>query len=172
MPLRQNGKGGNVDMKLVEAILAGYETKVLKARLLEFPALIRAQKDKAAAARQSLKEAELDKAEAEAELMVIIAAETNLSTGKPTYSNAESRTAELLKRKKNNPDYQAAAMAVRGTEYSASETQFDLEQLQDQFKAYRYIVDLTARELALMAGNVNEDQQGEPKGEPNKKEPF
>lgn len=153
-------------MKLVEAILDGYETKVLKARLLEFPALIRAQKDRVAATRQNLKEAEQAKAEAEANLMVAIATEVSPSTGKPTYSNAETRAAELLNRKKTDLACQTAAAAAREAEYAANEAQFDMEQLQDQFKAYRYVVDLVARELALMATDISEDQQAA------NKEPF
>ncbi|GEA17780.1 hypothetical protein [Moorella sp. E306M] len=143
----------------IEGLLAQYETKILKAKLLEFPALIRAQKDKVAQARRELADAEKVRVEAEALLIAAIAAEVNPNNGKPAYSNAEARAAELTRRKKLDPDYQVADMAVRDAEAKLNAAQFDLEQLQDQFKAYRYIVDLTARELALLAAGANEDQE-------------
>lgn len=143
----------------IEAILAQYETKVLKARLLEFPAMLQAQKEKVAQARRELVDAEKARAEAEALLIAAIAAEVNPNNGKPAYSNAEARAAELTRRKKMDPDYQVADQAARAAEAELNAAQFDLERLQDQFKAYRYIVDLTARELALLAAGANEDQE-------------
>lgn len=145
--------------RAVEAILAEYETKTLKAKLLEFPALIKQQKQKVRAASQALKDAEQAKAEAEANLVVAISSEVNPNTGKPMYSNAEARNAELTNRRKTDPAYQASLRAAREAEWAANEAQSELEQLLDQFKAYRYVADLAARELALLAAGIAEDQQ-------------
>ena len=40
---------------------------------------------------------------------------------------------------------------MRRAEEDVNALQFDLERLYDEFRAYRYVVDLTARELALLA---------------------
>ena len=123
----------------------------MKQRLLDFPGLIRAQKEKCETARRLLKEAQTTLQELEAEMVAAIAAEVNPNTGKALYSNAEARAAELIKRKATNKNYAAAYGAVRRAEEDVSVAQFDLERLYDEFRAYRYVVDLTARELALLA---------------------
>lgn len=58
--------------------------------------------------RQSMADAELAVKEAEASLLADITAETNPATGKPMYSNDKARQAELMARKKTDPDYLAA----------------------------------------------------------------
>jgi len=148
-------------------ILSAYDAENLRNRLLQFPALIREQKTRTATTRQAFKEAEQVKAEAEAELTLAVAAEINPNTGKPAFSNAEARAAELARRKKDDPAYLEACRRAREAEMAANEAQFDdLEKLWDEFKAYRYVADLTARELALMAAGADEDQ------EEAAKEPF
>lgn len=97
--------------------------------------------------------------EAEALLVSAIAAEVNPSTGKAVFSNAEARAAELVNRKRQNVEYLAADQAAKDAEMRLNTEQFKLEQLQDQFKAYRYVVDLTARELALLAAGIADDQE-------------
>lgn len=148
---------------IVEAILADLETKTLKAKLREYPALLRRQKSIVAEKRQTLEDSKAARQALEAEMVAEIAAETN-GNGKPKFSNAEARAAELVNRKKQNPAYQEAEKACREAEWAANEAQFDLEKLIDEFKAYRYVVDLTARELALLAAGIAEEE--------NNKEPF
>lgn len=152
-------------MKSIPELLHEYETRLLKDKLLEFPGLIRRKKDELSQARRQLSEAQNARTEAEALLVSIIATEINPNTGKPAYSNAEARAAELINRKKQSAEYQQAEKICRDIEAQVNSLQFDLERLQDEFKSYRYVVDLTARELALMAsdhqgfGNRNEERQ-------------
>lgn len=123
----------------------------LKQKLLDFPGLIRAKKAELEAARKIMKDAQTAVQEIEAEIVAAIAAEINPNTGKPAYSNAESRAAELVRRKANDPRYLEASRELQRAEETVNAVQFDLERLYDEFKAYRYVVDLTARELALLA---------------------
>ena len=123
----------------------------MKQRLLDFPGLIREQKEKLEAARRALKEAQATMNEIEAEMIALIAAEKDPNSGKAAFSNAEARGAELIRRKAESKDYAAAYGAVRRAEEDVNALQFDLERLYDEFRAYRYVVDLTARELALLA---------------------
>jgi len=129
----------------------------MKQRLLDFPGLIRAQKEKCETARRLLKEAQTTLQELEAEMVAAIAAEVNPNTGKAAFSNAEARAAELIRRKANNLTYRSAALAVKSAEEEVNAAQFDLERLYDEFRAYRYVVDLTARELALLAVDYHSD---------------
>jgi len=129
----------------------------MKQRLLDFPGLIREQKEKCETARRLLKEAQTTLQELEAEMVAAIAAEVNPNTGKAAFSNAEARAAELIRRKANNLTYRSAALAVKSAEEEVNAAQFDLERLYDEFRAYRYVVDLTARELALLAVDYHSD---------------
>lgn len=63
--------------------------------------------------RQSLADAELALKEAEAALLSDITAEINPLTNKSAYSNDKARQAELMARKKTDPDYLAAANNYR-----------------------------------------------------------
>lgn len=123
----------------------------MKEKLFGFPGEIRAKKAELETARRILKEAQTALQELEAEMVAAIAAEVNPKTGKALYSNAEARGAELIKRKAESKGYAAAYGAVRRAEEDVNALQFDLERLYDEFRAYRYVVDLTARELALLA---------------------
>lgn len=125
--------------------------KSLKQRLLDFPGLIRAKKVELDAARKIMKDAQTAVQELEAEMMAAIATEVNPNTGKPAFSNAETRAAELVRRKSADPRYLEASRELQRAEETMNAIQFDLERLYDEFRAYRYVVDLTARELALLA---------------------
>jgi len=123
----------------------------MKEKLFNFPGEIRAKKAELETARRALKEAQTALQELEAEMVAAITAEINPNTGKAAFSNAEARGAELIRRKATNKNYAAAYGAVRRAEEDVNALQFDLERLYDEFRAYRYVVDLTARELALLA---------------------
>jgi hypothetical protein len=125
----------------------------MKEKLFNFPGEIRAKKAELETARRILKEAQVQLQELEAEMVAAIAAEVNPNTGKAAFSNAEARGAELIRRKAESKDYAAAYGAVRRAEEDVNALQFDLERLYDEFRAYRYVVDLTARELALLASD-------------------
>ena len=125
--------------------------RLMKEKLFNFPGEIRAKKAELETARRALKEAQTAVTEIEAEMITLIAAEVNPDTRKAAFSNAEARGAELIRRKAESKDYAAAYGAVRRAEEDVNALQFDLERLYDEFRAYRYVVDLTARELALLA---------------------
>jgi len=131
--------------------------KPMKEKLFDFPRLIREQKEKCETARRALKEAQATVNEMEAEMVATIGAEKDPGSGKALYSNAEARAAELTRRKANNLSYRTAALAVKSAEEEVNAAQFDLERLYDEFRAYRYVVDLTARELALLAVDYHSD---------------
>jgi|LSQX01.3.fsa_nt_gb hypothetical protein len=137
----------------IPELLHEYETRLLKDKLLEFPSKLQYKKHELFQARQLLTEAQVARNEEESLLKVMISAETNPDTGKPAFTNAEARAAELINRKKMSTEYQQAEKVCSSAEASVNSLQFDLEQLQDEFRAYRYVVDLTARELALMASD-------------------
>lgn len=123
----------------------------MKQRLFDFPGEIRAQKERVKQARRALKDAQATLNACEAEIVAVICAAVNSDTGKAAFSNDKTRDAEIVRRKANNPTCKAAELAVRAAEEEASVAEFDLERLFDEFQAYRYVVDLTARELALLA---------------------
>lgn len=129
----------------------------MKEKLFNFPGEIRAKKAELETARRILKEAQTALQELEAEMVAAIAAEVNPNTGKAAFSNTEARGAELIRRKATNKNYAAAYDAVRRAEEDVNALQFDLERLYDEFRAYRYVVDLTARELALLAVDSHSD---------------
>lgn len=136
----------------------------MKERLFDFPGEIRRQKEKVETARQSLKDAQAQVNEIEAEMIALIAAEKDPDTRKPAFSNAEARAAELVRRKAGEPTFKAASLALRAAEEDVNAAQFDLERLHDEFRAYRYVVDLTARELALLC--VDQHSESRPAAEP------
>ena len=143
----------------------------MKEKLFNFPGEIRAKKAELETARRILKEAQTALQELEAEMVAAIAAEVNPKTGKAAFSNAEARGAELIKRKAVSKEYAAALKAAMKAEEDVSILQFDLERLQDEFRAYRYVVDLTARELALLAAD-NQSENREVSRERAAAEPY
>jgi hypothetical protein len=156
--------------KSIPELLHEYETRLLKDKLLEFPALLYRKKEELADARRQYADTQNTRNEEEALLKSMIAAEINPNTNKPTFSNAEARAAELINRKKMSAAYQEAEKAVQQTEAQVNSLQFDLERLQDEFRAYRYVVDLTARELALMASDNQGGENGN--GENRSRQPY
>jgi len=159
-------------MKSMPELLHEYETRLLKDKLLEFPSQIHRKKDDLAEARRQLTEAQSARNEEEAFLKVTISAETNPDTGKPAFTNAEARAAELINRKKISAEYQNAEKVCGDAEAAVNSLQFDLERLQDEFRAYRYVVDLTARELALLASDNLSGETGNGAGNKNRPQPY
>ncbi len=146
------------DLKNVEAILAEFETKTLKSRLREFPALIKAQKDVIRQARSTLEELESDRKMIEADIMTEVSCAVDPRTGKPQFSNDKSRAAELMRRCSDAQDYRHTAGLAREAAMAVEEAQDELERLQNDFRSYRYIVSLTTAELELLAGCEVEEE--------------
>jgi len=153
----------------IPELLAQYETRLLKDKLLEFPGLIKKQKAVLRDLRENLKDASQTMAMLEADLATEIAAENDPNTSKPKFSNDKARQAELLRRKMQDPGCQEAAAELKKAEYAMSAAQDELEALQDKFKAYRYVVRLTAEELALLA---SEEQEEKIEGVPVAQQPY
>jgi|GEM_PF-2794684 len=145
----------------IPELLAEYETRLLKDKLLEFPGKIKQQKAALRDARASYAEAAQEVALIEAEIATNIAVETDPNTGKPKFTNDKTRQAELLRRKGANSVARSAAIAMREAERLMNELQDELEALQDKFRSYRYVVRLTAEELALMASEHEPEEPGE-----------
>ena len=137
--------------EIAKAILAEYNTDMIRGRLLEFPGLIREAKSKVRDATEIFKSMEMVRKEIEADMIVEIAAEMNGATGKPAYSNEAARAAALNQRKATDQGYIKAFNDARVAERDISEAQDDLDRLFDEFKSYGFIARLMANELALMA---------------------
>ena len=146
-------------MKIPE-MLAEYETRLIKDKLLEFPGLIKNQKDLIRKLRDAYRVVDQERVILEADLAGDIASETNPNTGKPAYSNAEARSVELIRRKKANTSYQEFAVAAKYAEHELNEAQDALEALQEKFKAYRYVVGLVTAELNVWATVEEDGEEG------------
>jgi hypothetical protein len=147
--------------KSAEIILQDYETQRLKNKLLEFPGLIKAQKQKIRLLRDTFKDADAARAIIEADLATDINAETDPNSGKAKYSNEKARAAELMKRKAANEDFKVADKQARQAGYTLGEAEDELEALQDKYRSYRYVVRLVSAELELMAGDVGGEMAGD-----------
>lgn len=118
-------------------------------RLDAMPARIREQKEAAARARVRREEAEQAVLLLEAEMTAAIAAETG-ANGRPKYANQEARAAELAVRKSLNPAWRQVADAARRAKEECDAAVFNLEMLQDEFKALRSMADLAASALRIL----------------------
>lgn len=134
----------------IHAVLAAYNTENLRHSLMAYPARIKAQRDVVNQARKAWKDAELDRATIEAELLLTIGTETD-ERGKAKYSNAEQRAAELLRRKAIDPDYLDAASAVATAEAEATEAQDTLQMLLDEYQSARMVARLISAEMSVIS---------------------
>ena len=133
------------------AILAEYNTDMIRGKLLEFPGLIREAKRKVRDATDYFKGLEMTRKEIEADMVVDIAAEVNPQTGKPVYSNEAARAAALNQKKATDEEYSQVYVTARAAERNITEAQDDLDRLFDEYKSYRYVARLVANELALLS---------------------
>lgn len=111
--------------------------------------------------RQSLADAELALKEAEAGLLADIMAETIPGSDKPRFSNDKARQAELMARKKTDPDYLAAAnqhKAVReqveALEDEIYSLEADLKTTEMQFWAECRVLESLTAEMNILAAVV------------------
>ena len=151
----------NAPLPVSRQILTDYETQRFKERLLEFPELIKSQRQKIRLLRDHFKDADSARAIIEADLATDINVEMDPNSGKAKYSNEKARAAELLKRKAASEDFKVADRQARHAGYALGEAEDELEALQDKYRSYRYIVRLVSAELELMAGEVTCDAGGE-----------
>jgi hypothetical protein len=141
------------------AVLGQLNTAQIKLKLLEFPQLIFNQRSKVRNARDKYQEAEADRAMREAELISIIASETHPITNKAMYSNAESRQAELLKRKSVDADYLDVARTAKQASEILAQCQDELDRLFDEYKSWGFVSELVANEVNLWAREPRESLQ-------------
>lgn len=145
-----------------EKILANYDTSTLRGQLVsEFPAKITAVKTKIRELRDAYQEVEQSRAFAEAELMTDISLETDLSTGKPLYSNDKVRAAELLVRKAKDADYRRAEAEAKEARWAYETAQDELDELFTRNRNYLAVLNVIAAELNLIAAYEGQDAMQE-----------
>ncbi len=84
--------------------------------------------------RQSLSDADLTVKEEEAALLADIIAEINPGTGKPMFSNDKARQAELMVRKKADPNYLSALSIYNAAKQQADFLEDDIYTLESKLK--------------------------------------
>lgn len=87
----------------------------------------------------------------EAVLMAVISTEVSPINGKPVYSNAETRKAELVRRAKDDPTHRELLADLMGAKSNLDAMEFEDRKLYNEFSALRSVADLMAKKLALMA---------------------
>lgn len=136
--------------KPMEAVLADLNVARIKAELLGYPDVILEQKKVVRSRREAYAAADMERSIVEAELVTSIAGEVN-PAGKPAYSNAEARAAELARRKAADASYQEAARTAKNAEFALAEATDRLEAMQEKYRSYRYVAQLVAGEMYCYA---------------------
>ncbi|HHW26223.1 MAG TPA: hypothetical protein GXX23_02655 [Firmicutes bacterium] len=144
----------------INSLLTSYNTENLRNSLMAYPTRIKAQRDVVNQARRALKDAELERATIEAETLLAIGTETD-EKGKAKFSNAEARTAELLRRKSTDPRYLAAAEKVSAAEAVLNEAQDALQMLLDEYQSARIAARLIAAEMAVLSELIDVGEREE-----------
>lgn len=145
----------------INELLTAYDTENLRHSLMAYPTRIKAQRDVVQQARKALKDAELERATLEAEMLLLVGNETD-EKGKARFSNAEQRAAELLRRKSTNSWYQDAASVVADCEAALTEAQDTLQMLLDEYVSSRIVGRIISAEMSLVSeladfGEIEED---------------
>jgi hypothetical protein len=143
-------------MKTTE-ILSQLNTGQLKDKVAGYPALIIAQKQAVRNARTGYNDCEQERAAQEAMLIADISGTVNPATGKPMFSNAEARQAELLKQKRVVRDYLDAEFAAKRAEMELNQAQDKLDMLFDEYKSACFVAGLVTAEVNLWAGELDRD---------------
>lgn len=119
-----------VNEQVLAQISHYFPLRDLDAQIFTLPDAIRSLREKIIMKRQTLRtirqvltDREQELKEAEAGLLADIIAEI-LESGKPQFSNDKARSAELMRRKKVDPDYQ-------GTLYALQDARSEAENLED-----------------------------------------
>jgi hypothetical protein len=144
-------------MNIVEAIKEAQrqmlnETGVdaLAAKIKSYPARIREQHQTVEVLSDQFDIVKGNLQQAESILMAEISAGVN-EAGKPKFSNDTLRKAEFMKRNQTEPDYQEALRQYKAVEESLRAAKFDLQQLQDEFRADCVTGNMMAAKLGLLA---------------------
>ena len=137
-------------VEAINSLLAAYNTENLRHSLMAYPGRIKAQREAAYQARKAWEDAELERSTVEAELLLTISSETD-ERGKAKFSNAEQRSAELLRRKAADPSYLAAAEKVATAKDALNEAQDTLQMLLDEYQSARIAARLIAAEMSVIS---------------------
>lgn len=126
-----------------------YDVDGLLKPLRELPGQTRQQRISVASAQAVLDEAfDLLKV-AEANIEMAVGQELG-DNGKPRYSNAEMRAAEVRTRRQFDSEYQEAKRHVQGSQELLVERQAELEFLLQQFETAKIAAQLTAAQIAAL----------------------
>ena len=132
------------------AILRDFNTGRIKLALESLPEEIRQKKSLVNTARQALRDAEDLRGEREATLRFEISTETT-DGGKPKFSNAEQRTAELTTRRSKDPEWLELQNRVREAQRALEDAEAEHEMLGKKFQAYGAVSELVSSEIKLYA---------------------
>ncbi len=135
------------------AIAAEMGVESIREKLHNLPMQIKGHQSAVYAAKLAVADAEQRVLAAKAELQAGIAVEINPATGKPQFSNAETREAELIRRQGADPAYQAAAAQLREAQEVHSQAQIELEMLQNDFGAVKAVAHVVAGQLQLLGSH-------------------
>lgn len=134
-----------------DEILSAYNTENLRHSLAQYPRRIYGARQTLNQARKTLKDAELERGTAEAELILLISIETD-EKGKAKFSNQQTRDAELTRRKASDPGYLEAAGKVAEAEMDWTAAQDTLQMLLDEYQSARIVARLITGELGVISG--------------------
>lgn len=134
----------------INALLTAYNTENLRHSLMAYPARIKAQRETVYQTRKTWEDAELERSTVEAEILLAISTETD-EKGKAKYTNAEQRSAELLRRKASDPRYLAAAEKAAIAKDALNEAQDTLQMLLDEYQSARMVARLISAEMSVIS---------------------
>lgn len=160
-------------VEAINSLLAAYNTENLRHSLMAYPARIKVQREVVAQARKAWEEAEMARATAEAELVLTISLETD-EKGKAKFSNAEQRSAELLRRKSTAPGYLETAEKASAAKDALNEAQDTLQMLLDEYQSARIAARLIAAEMSVISeiAEVGEAEEAISVQIPEKRKPL
>ncbi|HZP39835.1 MAG TPA: hypothetical protein VFE48_25465 [Methylomirabilota bacterium] len=120
----------------------------LKGRLLRFPAALAEARREAADAARLVENLKQSLAEHEAELLLMVAAETT-AEGKPKFTNEAARKAEVTRRL-GSQSYLALTEQIADAELARLRADIEVRRLEDEHRAAVAVKDLVCREVDLL----------------------
>ena len=149
------------NIKGARVILDEMNTGYLRDRLLGYPDEIVTLKKQIRLLREKADAEEQVRAILEATMVMEIADEVDFNTGKARFTNEKSRAGELMRRKSEDAEYQAALKVARGAMFEVNGLEDELVGIEDKFKATRFVARLLAAELEFMSDFDGEDGRDE-----------
>lgn len=138
-----------MDIETARKIESELNVQQIMEKLFELPKKIREAEAAVMESRDQLKRAKTALELENAHLLLEIQTAVNPATGKPLYSNAESRNAELIRRQATDEAYKAAADAVQKAESDLKAAELEVQMLRDEFQSYKALAEITAQRLKL-----------------------